>query len=155
MPQAIRTTTLLLCALSACASPPSVAPCVAGQAGCACAPERTCDDQLVCSEDSVCEATRTVGLPSIHPDARACELLLEDSATTQVVGVSFGGDVQGELIVQPPRAALAFAAGSEGSIDPSNVRLELAGGEDIRIRKARCFGHSGEELPTPGIPTDG
>ena len=124
--------------------------CSSGQESCPCEPAARCDEGLVCDPDHVCRTPNTVGLPPIDPAARSCELLLDDDSAT-VAGARFDPFVQGELVREAPRTAVAFFASEDRAIATDAVLIEVLGEGSFGIARAQCFDKDGRPIEGGGL----
>ncbi len=124
---------------------PDTPPCPAGTAGCPCDTGNRCDDGLVCEADT-CEEAQAGGFRVSDPNARSCEVLLQET-TARITGIEFGAGVQGAMERRAPKVALSFLREADGGFETGSVTLQLEGPSDgYAVRNARCFNNQGEPI---------
>ena len=113
--------------------------CTAGEVGCACLADSTCNGTAVCNS-GMCEGATVSGLVVQASGARACEILLTESGAT-FLGATYGDGVQGAFRRQAPRVALALSASGDADFPASVASLQLDGASDaVSIASVKCWG---------------
>ena len=126
--------------------------CPAGTADCPCREDASCDDGLVCSGD-VCttEVGQVVGLTIGSEDARSCEILLVETASSTIESASYGEGTSGALRRRDPNVAIAVARNDDTAFTTSSIALVVDGDVEELSLEARCFDASGAELSEPDV----
>ena len=113
--------------------------CTAGEVGCECLADSTCNGTAVCNS-GMCEGATVSGLVIQASGARACEILFAESGAT-FLGATYGEGVQGAFRRQAPRVALALSASGDADFPASVASLQLDGASDaISIESVKCWG---------------
>ncbi len=99
----------------------------------------------MCTE-GVCEGVVVSGLTISSPEARSCELLLQESAG-RVLGATYADGVQGAWRKRAPNVAVAISQTSDAPLPAGVVRLEVGGdAAGVTIAEVSCFDAQGARL---------
>lgn len=126
--------------------------CVAGEVGCACLPAAPgCEEGAVCFSQRCAVPSEGV-LEISAADARACELLVEETSA-EVAGVVFEDSVQGRFMTRGAKTAIAFFSASDAPVQGGAVRLQTVDGEPstLTVLEAECFDREGAAVPGASI----
>lgn len=122
--------------------------CAPGTSGCACRDGVECNDGLECI-DGLCSGTTAAGLVIDDPDARGCELLLEEGAS-RPVGATYADSVRGTFVREAPRFVLSFVSKTDAPIEAGSVQVLLAGENadlgGVAIAQVECVDKEGAVL---------
>lgn len=126
---------------------PGPTQCTAGADGCACIAGATCNAGLQCGADLKCVPAVSAGV-QFPAEARGCELLLTETAGTQVVSAEFKSGVKGTWLRQAPKVAVTVVAAGDSSLAGA-VQLSLSGpASALTLSKASCVDVRGQALST-------
>lgn len=141
---------------STTATTPPDETCDVGTKDCPC-DEGACGDGLVCEAD-ICVTEEEpepmptpMGLVIDSEQARACELLIEESDAARVLSATYGAGTIGALRRRAPRVAIAVSRADDTPFDKDSVALEAMGAPDDLNLTARCFDGEGSELPDAAV----
>ena len=133
-----------LLALSGCNCNPSN--CTPGAQACACVDGTTCNTGLVCGNDKLCVAPVAAGLQIPNAAARGCELVLTESAGTEVLAVTFKNGAKGSWIRQAPKVAVTVVSGGDTAL-AGTVDLGLSGpSAGLTVTKGSCVDVKGQRV---------
>jgi hypothetical protein len=126
--------------------------CDDGELGCACFADGSCKDGLSCV-DAVCVSPELVGLRIDAPNARACDVLLQDTQSTSVHSARFAPDVQGHSMRMGDRTALSFINLTDETFADGSVLIEILGTDpqEVRILRTQCADKNGATLTSATI----
>lgn len=124
--------------------------CVKGTSDCACRAEAPrCDEGLMCEQDKCVGFSETGGSVSDEL-ARSCELLLVDTEGSSVLAVTFGDNVQGTFVRQPPNTAVTFISKNDAPFAGDAFKLQSSGAGAPELKDAKCADAQG--APLEGSP---
>lgn len=119
--------------------------CPAGTAGCPCDQGDLCEGDLVC-DDGTCIATSTQGLKISDPNARSCELLLQET-TGKVLNAGFSEALRGAINRREPYVAIVFFGTSDQAIPDGSIVLQVEGdSQGFLAKSVECFDRLGQPL---------
>ena len=132
---------------------PTPAKCDPGADTCACKPDSSCNDGLVCNPTSnTCGQGTLGGIQVGDAKARGCELLLTESAGTTVAAVAFKNGVVGTWVREAPRVAITFVAPKDEALPASSIDLNLTGpAAGLALTRSSCVDGTGAALASSSV----
>ncbi len=104
-----------------------------------------CNDE---AEDKKTKTEEDAGLAVSSAQARACDVLFEDTDQVEVTAVSFGDGVQGTFVREGRRTAASFFSTADAPIPDGAVQVRTAGAgvDTLKIARVACADRKGEAL---------
>lgn len=134
-------------------APNTTTQCPDGSADCPCKAGDMCNTGLVC-DTGKCVGMTASGLKVSSPDARACELLIEEG-TTKVLNATGKDGTKVAFKRRAPNVAVSFMSTTDAEIATGSVSLSSNGDPSgFVIKSAECFGADGAKLESVEVTLD-